>query len=256
MYFNPIWSSLALALLTLLTFGALQWLQLPVGGFLDWLIGLASFGWLIVIVTVPWNIYFQAREVLAEAEESSTKGIAVEQRQLNYVQMLAKRSLWLVLVLHLLSAVGLYILAAMNISAIGYVSSGAALLLTALRPTVRAYQYLATRLARIRQTIKYPREDVVEQRERLATLEKRVKRLEEQLNPEKPGSWAATQQHQLEALRQDLSRLSGWHQELQATNQAEHQHLARESERAIAQLTEDSQFLNHVREIIRFFKTA
>ena len=162
MYFTPIWSSLALMFLTLLTFGVLQWLQLPVGSFLDWLIGLASFGWLIIIVTVPWNVHFQAREVLAEAEESAAKGIAIEERQIKYVQMLAKRSLGLVLVLHLLSAVGLYVLAAMSISAVGYVSSGAALLLTALRPTLRAYQYLAARLARIRQTVKYPREDVVD----------------------------------------------------------------------------------------------
>ena len=90
----------------------------------------------------------------------------------------------------------------------------------------------------------------------MTLLEKLVKRLEAQLNPEEPRSWAATQHQQLEALRQDLSRMSGLHQELQRTNQAEHQHLARQAEREIAQLTEDSQFLNHVREIIRFFKTA
>ena len=149
MYVASIWSSLALVFLTLLTYGILQWLQLPVGSFLDWLIGLASFGWLTVIVTVPWNVHFQAREVLAEADESAAKGIPLEERQLKYVQMLAKRSLWLVLLLHLLSAVGLYVLAALNISAVGYVSSAAALLLTALRPTLRAYQYLAARLTMI-----------------------------------------------------------------------------------------------------------
>ena len=44
----------------------------------------------------------------------------------------------------------------------GYVSSGAALLLTGLRPALRAYQYIATRLSMIRQQIKYPREDVCE----------------------------------------------------------------------------------------------
>ena len=256
MYVASIWSSIALALLTLLTYGVLQWLHLPVGSFLDWLIGLASFGWLTVIVTVPWNVHFEAREVLAEANESAAKGIPVEERQLKYVQMLAKRSLWLVLSLHLLSAVGLYVLAAMHISAVGYVSSGAALLLTVLRPALRAYQYLAARLAMIKKTVKYPREDVMELRERFATLEQSVKRLEAQLNPEDPRSWAATQQKHLQALQQELSRLSVSHKELQTTNQAEHQQLKREAEGAIAQLSEDSQFLNHVSEIIRFIKAA
>ncbi|NET33620.1 MAG: hypothetical protein F6K19_16615 [Cyanothece sp. SIO1E1] len=256
MYFTSLWSSIALVLLTLLTFGALQWLQIPAGNFLDWLIGLASFGWLIVIVTVPWNVHFQAREVLAEADASAAKGIAIEERQVKYVQMLSRRSLWLVLALHLLSAIGLYSLAATGISAVGYVSSGAALLLSALRPTVRAYQYLATRLAMIRKTFKYPHEDVLELRGRLAKLEQSIRQVEGQLNPKDPRSWTATQHRQLEALQQDLSRLKVSYQDSQTTNQSEHQRLARDAEQAIAQLTEDSQFLNHVREIIRFFKAA
>ncbi len=35
-----------------------------------------------------------------------------------------------------------------------------------------------------------------------------------------------------------------------------HEQLSREAQNAIAQLNEDSQFLGHVREIIRFVKTA
>ncbi|WP_158054511.1 hypothetical protein [Scytonema sp. HK-05] len=41
-----------------------------------------------------------------------------------------------------------------------------------------------------------------------------------------------------------------------ATNLTEHERLAREARGAIAQLSTDGQFLDHVREIIRFFKTA
>ncbi len=43
---------------------------------------------------------------------------------------------------------------------------------------------------------------------------------------------------------------------LKVENKTEHELLARKSEEAIAQLSEDSQFLNHAREIIRFFKKA
>jgi hypothetical protein len=45
-----------------------------------------------------------------------------------------RKSLWLAIGLHILSTIGLYLLAIAGISAVGYISSGAALLLTILRP--------------------------------------------------------------------------------------------------------------------------
>lgn len=204
--------------------------------------------------TVPWNIYFEAKQVLAEAALSAEKAIAVDNKQVGYVKIVAQRS-WVVISLHLLSAIGLYTLASTGINAVGYVSSGATLLLTALRPAVRTYKYFAARLA-MRQQFKYPREDIVELRSRFDSLEETVKRLEEQLNPEEAHSYIATQQRQWEAIRNDLTRVAAAQEELRATNQAEHARLSRDAGQVIAQLTTDSQFLDHVREIIRFFKTA
>ncbi|ULP73762.1 hypothetical protein BDGGKGIB_03422 [Nodularia sphaerocarpa UHCC 0038] len=249
-------SIVVIALAVLLGFGGLQWFQIPAGNFLDWVIGGASFWWLLVIVTVPWSVHFQAKEVLAEAAQSTEKQIPVDDKQVNYVRVLAKRSLWVAIGLHLFSAVGLYILAATGISAVGYISSGAALLLTILRPAIRAYEYLYARLAMIRQEFQYPREDVMELRNRFYHLDDAVKRLEEQLNPQLDYSLPANQQRFTEETRRDLARITASLAELQATNQVEHERLAREARSAIAQLSTDGQFLDHVREIIRFFKTA
>ena len=256
MYLNYLSFGFGLVILLLLAFSGLQWLQIPAGSFLDWVIGTASFAWLLTIVTVPWNIHFEAKEALAEADLSVERGIAVDEKQVQYVKIVQERSLWIVIALHLLSAIGLYMLASAGISAVGYVSSGAALLLTALRPAVRTYKYFAARLAMIRQNFKYPREDIMEFRSRFIRLEETVKRLEELLNPNDPRSWLATQQRQEQALRNDLARVAAAQEELRATNQAEHERLTREARQAIAQLTTDGQFLDHVREIIRFFKTA
>ncbi|MBD2774137.1 hypothetical protein [Iningainema tapete] len=257
MYFQLLFSSsIGIVLLVLLTFSTLQWFHIPAGNFLDWVIGGASFWWLIVIVTVPWNVYFQAKEVLTEGVQSKEKGIAVDEKQVDYVQILAKRSLIVAIALHILSAAGLYILAATGISAVGYVSSGAALLLTALRPAISAYEYLYARLTMIRQEWKYPREDVVELRQRFDNLEETFKRIEEQLNPEQPYSLVANQQQFTEETRKQLARIAASLEELRATNQNEHERLAREARNAVAQLSTDGQFLDHVREIIRFFKTA
>ncbi|BAZ18911.1 hypothetical protein NIES4071_107960 (plasmid) [Calothrix sp. NIES-4071] len=156
MYFNFfISSSIGFVVLLLLAFGILQWFNIPTGNFLDWVIGGASFWWLLVIVTVPWNVHFQAKQVLAEAEQSQEKGIPVDEKQLAYVKILAKRSFVVALVLHLVSTLSLYILAAVGISAVGYIGSGAALLLTGLRPAISAYEYLSTRLLAIRQQWTY-----------------------------------------------------------------------------------------------------
>ncbi|MEH2152022.1 hypothetical protein [Nostoc sp.] len=257
MYINFFISSIAgIVVVVLAAFGLLQWLHIPAGNFLDWVIGGASFWWLLVIVTVPWNVHFQAKEVLAEAAQSKEKGIPVDEKQVKYVTVLAKRSLWVAIALHLFSAVGLYTLAVTGISTVGYISSGAALLLTILRPAIRAYEYLYARLAMIRQEWKYPREDIFELRDRFSILEQKIQSLENQLNPEQPYSLAATQQRFSEETRRDLARIAANLEELRATNQTEHERLGREARNAIAQLSTDGQFLDHVREIIRFFKTA
>ncbi|MEB3830899.1 hypothetical protein [Phormidium sp. CCY1219] len=249
--FTIIW-----VLVLLLAFGILQWLNIPTGSFLDWVIGGASFWWLLVIVTVPWNIYFQSKEVVLEAEQSREKNIPVDDKQLNYVQGVAKRSLGIALGLHLLSAIVLYALAITGISAVGYIGSGAALLLTALRPVVRAYEYIAARLMMIRKAFTYPREDVVELRDRVANLEAQLEAIQENLDQNNPDSMVAMVQRQLSANRNDLTRLAASVEELRSHNQAEHDKLAKDARNAIAQLSEDSQVLEQVREIIRFFKSA
>ncbi|WP_341530851.1 hypothetical protein WKK05_17205 [Nostoc sp. UHCC 0302] len=257
MYINFFISSIVGIVVTVLVaFGLLQWLHIPAGNFLDWVIGGASFWWLLVIVTVPWNVHFQAKEVLAEAAQSQEKGIPVDQKQVKYVNLLAKRSLWVAIALHLFSTVGLYTLAATGISTVGYVSSGAALLLTILRPAIRAYEYLYARLAMIRQEWKYPREDIVELRDRFNFLEEKVRQIEDQLNSEQPDSLPATQQRFAETTRRELAQIAANLEQLRATNQTEHERLTREARNAIAELSTDGQFLDHVREIIRFFKSA
>ena len=257
MYFNLfVSSSLGIGVLVLVVFGLLQWLHIPAGNFLDWIIGGASFWWLLVIVTVPWNIHFQAKEVIAQGEISREKGITVDEKKLKYVNLLVKRSLLIAIGLHLISAIGLYTLAVTGISAVGYVGSGAALLLTGLRPAISAYEYLYARLKMISQEWKYPREDIVELRNRFYSLEESVKNLERLLNPEEPSSVVAKQEQYITENRQALAKITANLEELRATNQTEHERLSRESRQAIAQLSTDGQFLDHVREIIRFFKEA
>ena len=249
-------SSVGVGLFLLLLFSVLQWFQIPAGSFLDWAIGGASLWWLAVIVTFPWNIHFQAKETLAEIVTSEDRGIEVAAERQVYVQNLERRSLIIAIVLHFTSAIALYALAALGISQLGYLSSVAALLLTGLRPAVEAYRYWVARLQSIHQEITYPREDIVTVRSRLSQIESQLKAIEYQLDPEKEESWTARYQQFSQSTRKQLAESLTALEKLKADNTSEHNRLSREAQQAISQLSVDSQFLDNVREIIRFFKAA
>ncbi len=246
----------ALLVIFLAGFGLTQWLHLPFGNFIDWVIGASIFIWLIIIVTVPWNVYFQSESVLNQAIISQERGINVDERQLPYVRSLRWRSLGLALGLHLISAIALYVLASRGVGTVGYVGAIAALLLTILRPVISAYEYISQRLRAISQQIDYPREDVMELRQRFANLEESVRQINEQLSDQNPYSWVSKYEQFADETRKDLAKLGANIEDLRATNDRDHDRLMRESRQAIAQLSSDSQFLDHVREIIRFFKSA
>lgn len=251
-----------LAVLLLITFGVLQLLHISAGSFLDWMIAIASFWWLLVIVTVPWNIHFAAKAVLVEAAESRQRQIPVDEAQVTYVEQVAQRSLGIAIALHGISALVLYGLAATGISVTGYVGAVATLLLTGLRPAIALCQFLLNRLQSIQQGIQYPREDVLELRQRFTQLEVQLQAVAYQLNldtpeqQEHPDSWRTQQQQTLAMLRQDMTQLAVGIEDLRVINQADHERLSREARNAIAQLSTDGQFLDHAREIIRFFKSA
>ncbi|NEP78017.1 MAG: hypothetical protein F6K39_07410 [Okeania sp. SIO3B3] len=120
--------------------------------------------------------------------------------------------------LHFLSTVGLYALAITGISVVGYVSSGAALLLTVLRPAIRLYQYLVVRLSMIRREFLHPRADIIELRNRFENLEKTVKNLAAQLSIKNPESFRSKQQQDSEITRKELSRLAVTIEDLRNTN--------------------------------------
>lgn len=245
-----------LTLLAMLVFAVFRWFDVPAGSLTDWLLGLATFWWLLAIVTIPWNIHFQARSVLAEAAESQHKAINVQPEQLGYVRRWISISLLIAIALHIGSAGALYWLASTGISPIGYVGALAALLLTGLRPAIAGYEYVAERLRAIGERVRYPREDVVTLREWLDQTVVRVNQLEQMLNLDLPDSQAARQQRRSDEQQQRLEQQRLALDELRATNAADHARLAREQQQAIAQISTDGQVLDHVRELVRFFKSA
>lgn len=248
--------SFGIGFLALGVFFLLQWLQIPAGNLIDWLIGIASFYWLLAIVTIPWNVHFEAKEVINEANISQQRKIPVNLQQIKYVNQVEKWSIVVAISLHIISAGVLYFLSAKGISNVGYITSIAALVLTFFRPALRGYEYLKSKLSLIKQQIKYPREDVLKLQGRVEKIETQIKQLQKQLNLSNPQSFASILSQNIQELKTKLLITNNALEELVQVNQQEHKQILKQSENALAKLTEDSQFLGNVKEIIRFIKTA
>src|SRR5215472_17607513 len=66
--------------------------------------GGAALGWLIVLVSVPWNLYFAACAVIAQMRVSARRGIDVLDANDAEARRIARRMLWFALSGHVLTA--------------------------------------------------------------------------------------------------------------------------------------------------------
>ncbi|WP_310393493.1 hypothetical protein [Hymenobacter sp.] len=242
--------------LVLATFFGLRGLRMSTGNLIDWLVGVAILWWLAVVTTLPWNAHFAARHVVEEAQASRETGIAVNEAQVAFAQRIATRFRGLAIGLHLLTAAVLFGLAYYRVVAVGYPAAVAALVLTFARPAERAYEHLTERLRLMKHQVQYPREDVVELRNRVQELESRLASTTYSLNAEETGSWAYSLAQAQATVARRLDRLDSLLEELTRANAREHEALARQTAQEIAKLSEDARFLNQVRELIRFVKEA
>jgi hypothetical protein len=123
--------------------------------------GAAALVWMIVLVTAPWNLYFAARQVVAEMAVSRERGIAVRAEQDAEGRRIARRMLWFALGGHIGTAVITAVIAYLAGSVLGYYFAGFYLLSTVIRPAVAYFAHLRRRITALTRETTHPREDVV-----------------------------------------------------------------------------------------------
>ena len=249
-------SLFTVGLIVLAAYGITRWIGVDPGSIRDWVIGLFVLWWLIVVVVLPWDLYFKARTVLVDAARSRKDGITVADADVAYVARWATLSLWLAIALHLLSAGGFWLLAHFGIYQLGYYAAAAAILAMGLRPAGRAYDYLVERLGSIGREVHHPRDDVLALRERIDGMDEKLKELLLRLDAKDPASWSAQVESRLTAGAAEIERLRAEAEDARRANDDAHRQLARDAEAAAARMAEDTRVLNHVRELVRFFKEA
>lgn len=134
-------------------------------------------GWLMALVTLPWNLYFAAHRATASMEVSRERGIAVREADAAEADRLARRMLWFALGAHLLTAVAAAAVAFLTGAHVGYYVAGFFLLTTVFRPAAAYFWHVRARIKLLTRESTHPRDDVEALLEKVEGLEEAVEAL-------------------------------------------------------------------------------
>jgi hypothetical protein len=143
--------------------------------------GALALGWLIVLVALPWNLYFAARRVVAEIGVSRGRGIAVPEAQDTEARRIAQRMLWFALGGHIGTAAVAGVITYYSGNTVGYYFIGAYLLSATIRPAAAYFGHLRERIRVLSRESRHPREDIVALRQKVDWLEDAIKELRHEL---------------------------------------------------------------------------
>jgi hypothetical protein len=203
---------------------------------LELLVGAAGFAWLLLVLTLPWDLHFQAVGVLRELERSLARGLqpVADRRALRRI---ARRTVAIALGLHLLSA--LAVAGATWFWELGPTGGWIAAIYlgsSVMRPIGAWYVHLRAELRQTLGEVTHPRDDVLALRVRV---------------------------DQLEALRREVAerheRQEAAHAELREANRRlEHKlsAVARRFEETLEHLTDNRELIAGVRAFLRMIRES
>jgi hypothetical protein len=135
----------------------------------------AALAWLLVLVTVPWNLYFAARQIVVEMAMSRGRGIAVRPEQTEEAERIARRMVRFAVGAHMFTAAMTALAAHVSGVLVGYYVAGFYLLSTALRPAGAYFAHLRQRISALGRETTHPRDDVVTLRHKVDDVEAALK---------------------------------------------------------------------------------
>lgn len=233
---------------------------------------LAALMWMVVLVTLPWNLYFDARQVVAENAVSRARGITVPPAQDVEARHIARRMLWFALGGHIGTAAVTAAFASVSGALTGYYLAGFYLLSTAVRPAAAYVAHLRARITALKRESTYPRDDVASLILTMNSLTNAVEVVKEELSEARRG--AADDLRRVEAalasdlahLRQqvttDLTRLENAQATDRATARTRDEELtarieqmARRIEATLDGISDHQELLTGIRALVRMIRT-
>ncbi|MGZ0148182.1 hypothetical protein ACXJJ3_14010 [Kribbella sp. WER1] len=133
-------------------------------------LGVLCLLWLILLLTVPWNLSFQARALIDEIRTSRARGIDVPAEREPEARRIAVRMRWFAIGAHLVSAGIVALITYLSGGAFGYYVAGLYLVSTFFRPAGAYFAYLRDRMTSMLREVEHPRDDLIETLRRLDAL--------------------------------------------------------------------------------------
>ena len=140
-------------------------------------VGGAALAWLVLLLAVPWNLYFAARRVIIQMAASGARGITVPEAEQAEAGRIQRRMLWFALSGHVLTAAVTGVITYVAGGSIGYYVAGFYLLSATIRPAAAYFSHLRERIGALSRESLHPREDVLSLREQVDLLAEHVRHL-------------------------------------------------------------------------------
>lgn len=203
--------------------------------------------WLLVLLTVPWNVHFRAHAVLAEIAVSREKGLVVLQARDAEAARIARTMLRVALAGHLLTTAGVVAVTLATGHGAGYWIAGFFLLSTVFRPAGAWFGQLRQRLGTLLKDVTYPRDDVLELKKGVERTDSGIKVLEEK---------AEEQYRALAELRRTVDVLGVSVYERAEDTDRRITALAREFEATVNRLTDNEEIITGLKAFLRLLRAG
>ena len=193
---------------------------------------------LVVLTTVPWNLYFAARRTAQEIAVSRERGIAVQPGYDQEAARISRQMLRFALAAHLGTALAAAVIAVLSGNKAGYYIAGISLLSTVFRPAAAYFGHLRERIRVLTRESTHPRDDVATLLYKADMMEQSADELRRQLrnaNEDLRRTESALTDaiaHARQVLAGDLNRL----QDMQAADRAAARSRDEDLERQIGQM--------------------
>ncbi|MFF9070438.1 hypothetical protein ACF09E_34350 [Streptomyces sp. NPDC014891] len=209
--------------------------------------GVLGLLWLLLLLTLPWNLYFRAHSVLAEIAISRGKGIDVPGERDAEARRIARGMLRLAVAGHVVTAGAALAVAAATGRAAGHWFAGFFLLSTFFRPAGAYFGQLRGRLGVLLEDVTFPRDDVVALTGRVAALEGGATAMEERTEE---------QYRALAELRRTVDAVAlSAHQRADETDRRIAA-LAREFESTVNRLTDNEEIITGLKAFLRLLRAT
>ncbi|MFC1432978.1 hypothetical protein ACEZDB_20250 [Streptacidiphilus sp. N1-3] len=118
--------------------------------------------WQVLLLTVPWSLYFQARQVVTETATSRERGIQVPEGRGTDAARIARRLRLLAIGGHLVTAAVVAVITYFSGRTVGYYFSGFYLVSTVFRPAQAYLAHIRGQLRTMLKETRFPRDDIQE----------------------------------------------------------------------------------------------